>query len=303
MRNLYRRMNCAPTATLAELQASVQSISDQGLKSDAEAVFRNSERRRAYDRLNGLLVDIGELRESLELDRADNWRPQDRQEYCRGNGPASALEALEQKFKAGTKPGAKTAKPGPGGTTNPLDFFALFLLLAIPLVIVFSQIESSSSRPSAPAGTPASRPSRAPEVPVVNTQPLPPVQATPESGRVRRHSYGSGEAPLRIETRSGAHYILKMVDATTGQDVLDVFIQGGNSVDIDVPFGSYIVRYASGDVWYGYHDLFGPETSYSQADQRFVFERIGNQVSGYTITLYRVHNGNLRTKNISAHDF
>ena len=72
---------------------------------------------------------------------------------------------------------------------------------------------------------------------------------------------------------------------------------------VKVPFGTYEVRYASGDTWYGYEYLFGPETSYSKADKAFTFEFDGNQISGYTITLYKVTNGNLSTKKIRPNEF
>ena len=67
--------------------------------------------------------------------------------------------------------------------------------------------------------------------------------------------------------------------------------------------GTYEVRYPSGDKWYGYEYLFGPETSYSKADKTFTFRVEGNQVSGFTITLYKATDGNLHTSPIEPTDF
>lgn len=82
-----------------------------------------------------------------------------------------------------------------------------------------------------------------------------------------------------------------------------MFIQGGKSEQIEAPLGTYILKYASGETWYGYAHLFGPTTVYSKADKLFSFTFDGNGYSGYTVTLYNVINGNLRTSRISADDF
>ena len=74
-------------------------------------------------------------------------------------------------------------------------------------------------------------------------------------------------------------------------------------MNIDVPLGNYIVKYAAGDRWYGYEHLFGPETGYSKAGEVFSFAVVGNKISGYTITLYKVRNGNLHTQTIRKEDF
>ena len=83
--------------------------------------------------------------------------------------------------------------------------------------------------------------------------------------------------------------------AATDRETLTIYIRGGDTVEVDVPLGSYEIRYAAGDTWYGEDELFGPETSYNKADDLFTFSDTGYQISGYTITLYQVVNGNLET--------
>jgi len=80
-------------------------------------------------------------------------------------------------------------------------------------------------------------------------------------------------------------------------------VRAGTTVKVDVPIGSYEVRYACGKTWYGYDKLFGPDTVYSKADQLFDFKIIGNESRGFTITLYEVAHGNLQTSNIRAENF
>lgn len=125
----------------------------------------------------------------------------------------------------------------------------------------------------------------------------------PVSGEMHQYTTKNGVAPLQIRSSSGSNYLVKLDDVTTGQPVLSVFVCGGQTEEINVPLGTYVVKYASGDRWFGYTHLFGPDTQYSKADQTFSFTFDGYQYSGYTVTLYKVQNGNLSTSKISPDDF
>lgn len=135
------------------------------------------------------------------------------------------------------------------------------------------------------------------------SKPSHPEEPLPGSGSVRSFTGAERIAPFQIKAAQGSHYLVKLVDTASHHDVLTVFVQSGATVDVDVPLGSYEVRYASGDRWYGYDYLFGPDTIYSKADTVFTFRVMGDQVSGYTITLYQVANGNLHTSRIGADQF
>ncbi len=130
-----------------------------------------------------------------------------------------------------------------------------------------------------------------------------PQKALPFSGSVRSYSTAERVAPFEIKAAKGSHYLLKLVDAYTGTPVLTVFVRSGTMVKVDVPLGNYEVRYACGSTWYGYKLLFGPDTAYSKAEKTFTFEVVGNQLRGFTITLYRVANGNLHTSRIRPTEF
>jgi len=82
-----------------------------------------------------------------------------------------------------------------------------------------------------------------------------------------------------------------------------IFVRGGESIKTKVPLGEYEITYASGKIWYGYENLFGSETHYSKADEKFSFEKIDNKISGYTITLYPVIGGTLATEDINKSQF
>jgi len=128
-------------------------------------------------------------------------------------------------------------------------------------------------------------------------------QILPQSGDVRLFTNDECIAPFEIRAGQGSHYLVKLVRAYNDTSVLTVFVRSGTTVNIDVPLGNYEVRYAAGNTWYGYDSLFGPETSYNKANETFNFEIEGNQVSGFTITLYTVANGNLSMKKINPQDF
>ncbi len=131
-----------------------------------------------------------------------------------------------------------------------------------------------------------------------------PEQSLPANGHVRPPVNASETAPLRILTSGGdTHYFVKLEESGTGRSALTVFVRSGHQVDIRVPFGTYVVKYASGQKWYGYKHLFGPNTAYNKADSTFPFRREGNQIKGFSITLYAVEGGNLSTLPITPKDF
>ena len=125
----------------------------------------------------------------------------------------------------------------------------------------------------------------------------------PRSGAQQLFTNNKRIAPFEIRTSHGANYLVKLVYAYTQDTVMTIFVKGGNTISTKVPLGTYEVKYATGTEWYGYKHLFGPETGYSKAESLFTFENTGYQITGYTITLYRVSNGNLRTSRISPSEF
>ena len=124
-------------------------------------------------------------------------------------------------------------------------------------------------------------------------------QSRPYSGLL----YGGSNyytSPLQIKTPNygGEDYFVKLVNKSTGRSV-GIFVRNGATVDVEVPDGTYSVRYATGSQWYGTRFLFGLKAHYSRAGQDFTF-RNG---SGYTLTLQKVAHGNLHTSPMNASDF
>lgn len=130
-----------------------------------------------------------------------------------------------------------------------------------------------------------------------------PQLSLPPNGEVRYFTQAAAVAPFEVQASAGSNYLVKLVDANSGLDVLDVFVGSGSTIEVSVPLGSYAVKYAAGADWYGYEYYFGPETMYSEADEIFYFQDDGYQYTGYTITLYPVVGGTLSTSDIAASEF
>jgi hypothetical protein len=132
-----------------------------------------------------------------------------------------------------------------------------------------------------------------------------PPQPLPQSGEVYTYPYSHAVAvaPFEIESSLGTNYLVKLADASTGVPVQTIFVRGGTKVSVKVPLGTFYVKYAAGGSWYGYQHLFGPMTAYSKANELFTFKEDFTGYTGYTITLHKVYNGNLKTQQIDQKDF
>ena len=124
----------------------------------------------------------------------------------------------------------------------------------------------------------------------------------PQNGHIfSRRSYG--KAPFKISTSSGENYYVKLVDQLTGSDAITFFVRGGQSVELDVPYGTYSLKYASGPTWYGTACLFGRNTTFFEADRTLRFYVNGYQVVGHRVELIRQVNGNMDSRSIPAGRF
>ncbi len=173
------------------------------------------------------------------------------------------------------------------------SWFGIAFLLFIGWAIFINETKNKGLPPS--ANTNYTRPAPAFSQPV---QPL------PQTGD-NTASLSNGVAPLNIKTSpaGGYHYFVKIVNTATNQEIGSYFIRSGGILDIQVPIGTYEIKYATGKQWYGTTYLFGPETSYSKADSLFTFSFDGYQYSGYTVELIMQQNGNLRTSGIQPNQW
>ncbi|MGH6816062.1 MAG: hypothetical protein ACREC6_10175 [Hyphomicrobiaceae bacterium] len=111
-------------------------------------------------------------------------------------------------------------------------------------------------------------------------------------------------APFQVTTPAGSeNYFLKLVKGPGGAAVLTFYVRGGQTFDLKVPLGTYRLKYASGETWYGFDNLFGENTAYSEAETTLHFTREGNTLKGHRIVPIKQVGGNLPTKRIPKKDF
>lgn len=80
-------------------------------------------------------------------------------------------------------------------------------------------------------------------------------------------------------------------------------VKAGRSIKIDVPIGKYELYYATGTTFYGTKYLFGSRTVCTKADTILEFYTDGKYYQGHTVTLYKVENGNMSTREIDESQF
>ena len=82
-----------------------------------------------------------------------------------------------------------------------------------------------------------------------------------------------------------------------------IFVNAADVFSTTAPLGTFRIRVASGQVWYGDDNYFGPDTVYRELDKTFIFSAEDRKVSGADITLTLVKNGNLDSTPISKDRF
>ena len=107
------------------------------------------------------------------------------------------------------------------------------------------------------------------------------------------------DSVLKVNTSKDASYVIKIVDPYDGEVIMMCYLPAGISQEIDVPSGTFEIRYTSGTEWFGDDEMFGAKGSYAKANRLFSF----SEGSGYELTLYRVPNGNLHTSRMKKEDF
>jgi len=129
--------------------------------------------------------------------------------------------------------------------------------------------------------------------------------AMPKTGIIAKNINGENVAPLEIiipgdETKS---YYIKLINIKTDKTAMTMFIRTGESLDILVPLGSYELRYACGENWYGEEYLFGKNTTYFKTDDTFDFTEDSDGYNGWTVDLTGQIDGNLETPEIDDDEF
>lgn len=178
-------------------------------------------------------------------------------------------------------------------------YFQPLVAWGIPALILGGLLIKTASTPRpAPIIT-----STNPMTPDALPAPLPPpvvepVRDLPPNGYVARYQERPEVAPFTVVATPDAHHVVKLVEEETGVPVMIMFVHAGQTAQTKVPLGNYRLKYAVGTTWFGEQHLFGPRTSYHQADRTLAFVKTPSGYNGHTVQLIRQVNGNLPTSAI-----
>ena len=113
-----------------------------------------------------------------------------------------------------------------------------------------------------------------------------------------------GECPFEVVAPpDGVHRLVKVEDWTTREIAAMFFIRSGDRVSVKVPTGSYRIKVAYGQNWYGPNDGFGPNTSCLEFDTPVEFISVNGGFKGHSVSLQEQVNGNIRKRAIGRNAF
>ncbi|MPN56605.1 hypothetical protein SDC9_204295 [bioreactor metagenome] len=128
------------------------------------------------------------------------------------------------------------------------------------------------------------------------------IQSKPSTGETYHNgSYYSAQNKLTIiATYSGSTYI-KIYSGTTL--VSTIFFNGAKTVSITLPNGSYKIKEAIGDTWFGAEEMFGDKGYYAVLTFNGGAETYNFSNGEYQLTLGGVANGNVGSNNQNWNNF
>jgi hypothetical protein len=109
--------------------------------------------------------------------------------------------------------------------------------------------------------------------------------------------------PLQVRAGTGSNYFVRLVNVADERDVINVLVRGGTTLRVDMPLGTYRLRFASGSTWYGEKLLFGQATSYWTAEQTVTFRKDRNVPGLVAIDLAAQKGGPMKTAPLEPNRF
>jgi hypothetical protein len=276
MRDLYRMMRLRRGATVTQIREKELELGRLPEVVRATAILLSPNRRAQYDRVHHGMQQIASLRSSLGLGNVGYGA----YEFYNDFRLADVTSASARPSLSPTQASAASSPKGNSGVG-----WIVFVTVFVVAVMLVGQPENSPQ---------TAKPTEA--APVLRTPPL--HQASiPVTGSYDSCCSGTTNF-IEVKTRTGRHTLVKV--ERDGREVTRAFIRGGEIWRFSLPAGIYVLKTASGEVWYGPDDLFGPAGSYSRPDDTFALVNAGE---GWTVELIPQRDGNLRDRKISAAEF
>lgn len=316
MRNLYKILNLDYNADTNAIIQQMKKIRNQEVIMDIKTILLNHANRVQYNKLLLFLENISRIRNNLGINLSENWSSSISDEFIDNNKSNVLLyNQFLQKIKIIKR---EEEKKIPISKKNKFLFYlnlkvGVIIFIIIYVFIIIYSIGTQKYEFGDDHLSQKSKSENHKNDPITNSEKRNRVsdyknldlisKSPPKHKFIRTNIHSRRICPFEVKTEIGGYYLVKLENIYDKNNYFMIFIHGGKSVNVDVPLGSYLLKYASGDNWYGYEIFFGPEGSYNKSDNTLIFEIDDNQISGYTVTLYKVISGNMRTTRIDFSEF
>lgn len=135
----------------------------------------------------------------------------------------------------------------------------------------------------------------------------------PRTGDLQPRRRGNAIAPFSIQTKTGSNYLVKLVNVASSKDQIWIFVRGGEPYSTKVPVGNYVPRVASGNIWYGREQLFGPDTHFFRLRSKksggadgspvLEFKKERNRIVGKSLNFEGSIDGNMEQEAMTRSEF
>lgn len=224
------------------------------------------------------------------------------------------------------------AKKSSANSKTAITVIAVSCLILVICLIWISSVLSRSPSPVQDPMTLSNEPEPASE-PTPTPKPTPSPKPTPtpspalnpviiRNGKILLEPSSERLAPLTVKASEDVNYyiLLNPINPPSNSSLSSIeerlarmrfmegarmafYVSAGKSAEVLVPLGDFEIYYATGQTWYGPKEKFGSDTQFYKCDDTFDFYEDDDGYVGWTLTLYKVSNGNMDTTSIDESDF
>lgn len=95
----------------------------------------------------------------------------------------------------------------------------------------------------------------------------------PENGEIVADTLGSGDHRFAIDdSNAETNTLVKVVSVSDESKYMTFYVRAGESAEVRIPAGEYIIKYADGETWYGKQSMFGQNMVCTMLKDPLVFE-------------------------------
>ncbi|MFN4985406.1 MAG: hypothetical protein ACK5GI_04595 [Ignavibacteria bacterium] len=305
MNDLYKSLNLTPYCSLELVREAIEHRND-AIAQRARAILVDPAKKKAYDHAHYATARIVDIRRSLDLLNTPHWDNSRYRDWNPVVQDSRESDRYSENSKSTNFAGSKIAD---NDTNSKIfrGFVALVFLVIIYGSCVNRDYESESTVSSGISEQTSGSEERALDIPIATSQERPrevdlPVVSRPRHNRLFR-AKGNPESSLTIRTTDGTDYYIKLVDVAGNKTIRSAYIHGGMVGEIPVPLGEYYLYWSSGKDWYGPKHGFGKDAPKQKGSSTLNFERNGNRIRSWEVTLYNVPNGNMSQESVDDSDF